>query len=311
MASSIDDRSYHDTSSGYCLPNDSVEHIRLDEQSRALTTMMGGQPFITDLQRLGQDQRSFKALDVGCGTGIMTTLLARNIEQSALDGSRSDVKIFGVDFSPVPSIHPRPASVEYLQANVMDLFGVDPRFQSGTFDFITHRMLVLGIPDWPRYIRTCFSLLKPGGRIELQDVAMRWYDSHGVDMSQGWKWINILRKASSKLGINTLGPETFKALMLEAGFKDVEERVYKWHCTDQHWDEYPDSDEIGRYTVNTMNKIFPRGLSKMVQNAGQDKAEDLQGLDGLKGLEEDYARTVTGLPTGSHLKFFVVCGRKP
>lgn len=235
----------------------------------------------------------------------MSIILAKMVQQSA------DARIYGVDLSPVPPIYEQPKTVQFIEANITDLPGVDPRFEFGTFDFITNRMVVLGISDRPAYVRTCFSLLKSGGRIELQDIALRWFDINGADISQNWKWIHVLRKASAKIGINTLGPEILRQLMLEAGFLDVEESVFIWPSCDEPWEKHPDSDKIGRYDVRTLRLVRGKLACRMAQKAGLEPQMDLEGLEDIQQLEESCFKDMTGLPKGSHAKFYVVCGRKP
>ncbi|KXH66588.1 methyltransferase domain-containing protein [Colletotrichum salicis] len=69
------ERTYHDTSSPYVLPNDAPEQTRLDEQALAIESMLGGKPFLFDLRLLPNQS---KIRDIGCGTGVATTQLARH-----------------------------------------------------------------------------------------------------------------------------------------------------------------------------------------------------------------------------------------
>ncbi|KAF2720353.1 hypothetical protein K431DRAFT_304355 [Polychaeton citri CBS 116435] len=53
--------------------------------------------------------KAWRILDIGCGTGIITTWLARQYP---------DAEVVGVDISAVPGIHKKPPNVTYLQGNV-------------------------------------------------------------------------------------------------------------------------------------------------------------------------------------------------
>lgn len=122
-----------------------------------------------------------RAVDIGCGTGIITVEIARHAQPG--------VRVYGVDLEPVPPIRPRPENVEYVRGDFLKLAGKDARFQHGTFDYAFSRMLHFGIADWPGMIGTCHDLLKPGGWLEMQELDWRYFESAGVDVSQGWHWL--------------------------------------------------------------------------------------------------------------------------
>ena len=102
-------RGHHDTNSVYPLPNDTTEHDRLDKQAEAINVFMFGKPFHALHRSLPGGRDDFKALDVGCGTGILTCLLgnaARNIPGS---------KVYGLDLSPIPQErHQNPGSSDRI-----------------------------------------------------------------------------------------------------------------------------------------------------------------------------------------------------
>lgn len=143
-----------------CCPNDVKEHVRLEHQSEALNTMMGHKPFHVPASLAPQ-----KIVDIGCGTGSMTVLLAEK-HPSAI--------VYGVDLSPVPPVHKKPANVEYVIQDITTLVGADERFQKATFDYTFNRMLVAGMTDWPGYVSTVYSLLRPGGWAEMHEIEFRW-----------------------------------------------------------------------------------------------------------------------------------------
>lgn len=109
-----DGRGHHNTDSVYPLPNDIAEHDRLDKQAEAINAFMFGKPFHALERTLSGNQDSFKALDVGCGTGIITSLLGNAVRN--IVGS----KVYGLDFSPIPQDrHPNPGNVEYVSPVVL------------------------------------------------------------------------------------------------------------------------------------------------------------------------------------------------
>ena len=156
----------------------------------------------------------------------------------------------------MPDLHRNVPNVEYVQANILEVVGQDERFQPGAFDFVTHRMLVLGIPNWKAYLTTCFDLLKPGGRIELQDISMRWYDIDGNRLPCDWAWVKLAEKSSAKFGIDLYGPDLFPQLLTEAGFVDVEIKPFAWTMMDECTIGGAEPTPISN---GTLSHIFPIG----------------------------------------------------
>jgi len=103
-------------------------------------------------------QSAHKALDIGCGTGIMTHDIASKLPNA---------QVYGLDLSPVPVVREKLPNIEYIQGNFNELSDPstrDPRFEDGSFDFIFSRLLIMGMADWKGYIERCVSLAKPGVR---------------------------------------------------------------------------------------------------------------------------------------------------
>ncbi|KAK4503424.1 hypothetical protein PRZ48_004339 [Zasmidium cellare] len=272
-----------------------TEHTRLDQQTRAITAIMGNKDFLTDLPSLPSPTR---AIEVGAGTGLRTAVLAHNIP------SNEESKIYAVDLSPIPSLHAQPNTIEFVQGNIFDLAGHDPRFGLGTFDFLTSRMLGAAITDWKAYIRAGFDLLKSGGRIELQEACFGWYDGEGNELSKGWRWLQVMRKAGPKIGLDFWGPLTFSGSLQEAGFVDVETQTFKWLISKE------DEDAIAQYTAHVLNPTFVELVGRVVQKAGLGEGE-LEGLGDAEGVKRDYMETVMGAPKGTYCNFWVVRARKP
>lgn len=113
-----------------------LEHDRLDGQSKTLVALMGGKPFHAPVANLK------KILDVGCGTGAMTYLLARTYPSA---------QVTGVEFSAVPDgRYTKLENIEYVQADIRDLVKhdeKDPRFKPGSFDYVFERLLIFGMTD--------------------------------------------------------------------------------------------------------------------------------------------------------------------
>ncbi|KAF2495677.1 S-adenosyl-L-methionine-dependent methyltransferase [Lophium mytilinum] len=163
------DRTYHNTEAAYGLPNDSIEHKRLELQHFNLLELMGGRIIHAPL---GPDITH--ALDIGCGTGIITHEIASKLP---------DAIVTGIDLSPIPAIRPKLPNIQYLQGDFNELVRAGrstpeaAKFQPETLDYIFSRLLVMGMPHWQSYVSSVAQLLRQGGWAEIQEWACVWYDA--------------------------------------------------------------------------------------------------------------------------------------
>jgi len=103
------------------------------------------------------DVRGLTGLDIGCGEGHNTRLLARR-------GAR----VHGVDISDIFIRHARdheasePLGIEYQVASAVDL--PCPREH---FDFATGFMSFMDVPETGRMVAEAFRVLKPGGFLQF------------------------------------------------------------------------------------------------------------------------------------------------
>lgn len=194
--------------------------------------------------------------------------------------------------------------MEYIQGDINTLMGQDLRLQNGTFDFVFHRMLVAGITDWPAYVQNCFKLLRPGGYVEFQDNPFRWYDIDSRDISREWQWLDIMKACAARKGVDLTAPERMSAYLHEAGFVDVNEKAFIWSRSGEPWETYPDSNEIGEYSVRELRFTAAAMLAKLMQDSGEYGEAEVQAQREALLRDNDMAK-------GGHSKLLVVCGRKP
>lgn len=71
--------------------------------------------------------------------------------------------------------------------------------------------------------------LKPGGWFELVDIAARFYcDDDTIKMApNALKLVDLVDEASIKFGKRMNIPHNYKQWMIDAGFKNVREDIYK------------------------------------------------------------------------------------
>lgn len=97
------------------------------------------------------------------------------------------------------------------------------------FDFIHGRALCGGIADWPKFYRTVYANLEPGGWLEMQEHESWVKSDDGTVDSAVWtnEWNEQLDRASLAFGKRWNVAEEQIKWIKEAGFEDVKEFIYK------------------------------------------------------------------------------------
>jgi trans-aconitate methyltransferase len=128
------------------------EHNRLESQAEGLRRLAGDKVIHAPLSASALR----KALDIGCGTGVVTHELSSKFP---------DAQVYGIDLTPVPAVREKLPNIEYIEDDVLNLADTknpDPRFSPASFDYVFSRLLILGMTEWKKYVETCVSLAAPG-----------------------------------------------------------------------------------------------------------------------------------------------------
>jgi SAM-dependent methyltransferase len=159
-----------------------------------------------------------RVLDVACGTGVVTRLVARQVGRTG--------KVVGLDLNPgmlavaaatAASEPPTSASITWQEASATRM-----PFPDGRFDVAYCQLGLQFFPDRPAALREMHRVLVSGGRLGL----MVW---RGIEHSPGF---DIL--AAALAGMSVPGPpascalpfglaeaEELRELMAAAGFRDI------------------------------------------------------------------------------------------
>lgn len=236
-------------------------------------------------------------MDLGCGTGCVTTHLGTTYPAAA---------VIGVDRSPVPPLRNQGDNVHFIQSDIQSLEqNLDPRFESpGNTDLAFGRLLALGITDWSALISTATSLLKPGtGHIEFQELLWRVFNSNGSRIDESMEWMRELRAGMVRKGLDPDAALNMQQRMEDVGLVDVRRWTYKWTVGPWLADEEPRTRKMGEF--NGVEMVTPIGgiLEGMVDEGG--RRVRLQ-----KEMREDLRAREPGERDGVFFEFSVTIGRR-
>ncbi|KAJ9639627.1 uncharacterized protein PV06_03077 [Exophiala oligosperma] len=204
-------RRYHAFREGqYVLPNDEPEQDRLDMFHHIFRMILGGHLYRAPLV---QPQR---VLDLGCGTGLWCVEVGDDHPESI---------VVGVDLSPIqPTL--LPPNVKFYVDDIESDWTYPP---SERFDYIHGRAMCGCVADWPGLFRRSLHHLRPGGWLEMQDYQcqVRGDDDTISGAVYLLDWVEQINEASKRFGKILQSAAGMKAHMVDAGFVDVHEEVYK------------------------------------------------------------------------------------
>ncbi|ENH74485.1 hypothetical protein FOC1_g10009903 [Fusarium oxysporum f. sp. cubense race 1] len=150
-----------------------------------------------------------------------------------------ETEVIGIDLSPIqPNFLPT-----NLQFQVDDL--EDEWTFSYNFDFIFARMMTGSIGDFPKFFTQSFNALSPGGWVECQDITFPAQCDDGTLKKDSYidQWSSLMIEATNKFGRTAESAKFYKQQMIDAGFVNVTEVVYKWPTN--RWPADPYYKELG------------------------------------------------------------------
>lgn len=224
--------------SQYLLPNDEAEQNRLDLLHHIFKMVLHGELYTAPLESSNMQ----RVLDVGTGTGIWALELADQFPSAT---------IVGTDISPIQPEWVPPNCHFYVDDAETAWIHNEP------FDFIHGRALCGGIANWPEFYSEAYRNLKPGGWMEMQEHEC-WLNSDDDTINQApWckEWIENVDIASTRVGKRLNVAHLHRQWMIDAGFVNVEEQVYKIPIGS--WPKDKKLKEIGRVQWVQMIEAIP------------------------------------------------------
>ncbi|KAK3985306.1 Phosphoethanolamine N-methyltransferase 1 [Cladorrhinum sp. PSN332] len=215
----------------YILPSDEQESDRLDMQHHVFLLSFDANLYLSPAGRDGKPLR--RVLDAGTGTGIWAVDFADEHPES---------HVIGVDLSPIQPNFVPPNVAFYVDDLESDWTFSEP------FDFIYARMMTGAFTNWPKFFERAFDNLAPGGWLELDDITFPALSDDGTlkPDSALQKWNDHVIEAGHVVGHSIESAKEYKKLMIEAGFVNVQEKLYKWPTNS--WAKDKKFKEIGMWT---------------------------------------------------------------
>ncbi|ROT36375.1 S-adenosyl-L-methionine-dependent methyltransferase [Sodiomyces alkalinus F11] len=227
-------RRYHAFKDGsYNFPNDEVEQERLDLQHNLLCMTFDGKLHISPA---GKDKPLHRVLDVGTGTGIWAMDFADEHPEAA---------VLGVDLSPIQPTYV-PPNVIFLVDDVEEPWAYETKF-----DFVYTRMMTGSLANWSRFTQQAYENMNPGGWIEFVDIAYVTSDDDTLPKDCPLqKWTDLTAEAAAKIGRPMDAVKSHKKNLLDAGFTNINDVIYKWPTN--RWPKDAKYKELGMWANENM-----------------------------------------------------------
>ncbi len=117
---------------------------------------------VTAMQEVLPLSREMEALEIGCGTGLLTCELAGHLKSIvATDTSRGMLAVLAGKIASL--------GVDNVEARRLDLLA-DPGLAAAGFDLIYSAMTLHHIKETGPFLAACFGHLRPGGILALADL---------------------------------------------------------------------------------------------------------------------------------------------
>lgn len=187
-----------------------------DPLPRGERLFVRGRLLTAPLRELARRVRGTRVLELGCGHGLLTGMIAQ------ADLGRT---VLGID--------PDPRKIDWarrsvgalpnvaLQAVALEELG--PEFH-GTFDtlVVADVLYLLPPPRWPQVLSGCARLLAPGGQLLLKEAEADGSWKHWKCIAQELVMVHLLRRTQSSGGMTLLPRAEVGPLLRASGFEPEE-----------------------------------------------------------------------------------------
>lgn len=282
------------TEGTYLLPHHAKEIERLREQHALILSCTGNVLVTAPLT-----QPKIKVLDCGASEGTWLLELPRLYPQH-------EWSLHGVDIGSTlfpPKVGPY-AALDLREFDIRSPTPPDPSWEQG-FDLVHQRLLIWGLQksEWATVVKNHFSLVKPGGWIQL--VEGQWVDrDHPFDPATHPYLDKMYRMQwwfTENFGMDVFVGYRLEDLLKEAGFTNVQKTQYTLG-----YGALAKSPEWTKRSVDHWIHTF-RGLRELLPEGG---------VPGVVGNKAEFDELITNiyketLELGYAPKMNFVVGQKP
>lgn len=179
-------------------------------------------------------------VDVGCGSGVATQLLLERLGDAG--------SVVGID----PSVHElaiarqrlKDLRVQFIQGRAQDVEGIIEPVDAAVLSNVIHQ---IPAPDRESVIRSCFRMLKPGGRCALNThfyegsvpPDTRFFYAHWLNATSVWlrpRGSDLIVDRPKPVALEMLTPQEHEEIFARAGFSEVKVEEVTYGCTLDDWD---------------------------------------------------------------------------
>ena len=141
-----------------------------------------------------------------------------------------DAEVIGIDLAlPTERFHIAniASNCNFYRANLEQDWSFPGSHSS--FDFISARMLIAAIQDWPQLLRRCYNHLSPGGYLEIFEgtFEMRTGNNDISEPSSAVQWFDLVKQYMSDVGMQWDAALGLPEQIQDAGFDLVADKVRK------------------------------------------------------------------------------------
>ncbi|KAF1816238.1 S-adenosyl-L-methionine-dependent methyltransferase [Eremomyces bilateralis CBS 781.70] len=232
-----------------------------------------------------------RVLDVGTGTGTW-----------AIDmGDRyPGADVLGIDLSPV-----QPRQLPFNVRFEVDDCTSEWTYPVDHFDFIHMRGLNGGVSDWPTLYNSCLNHLEPGGWLEHVEFSTFIYPAEPREQHDPAikEILGILPELQQVWGKSLNQEKEMRDQIKEAGFVEVQERIFKWPLGP--WSSDPKLKDLGRWNLLSWAVSFEGWVQALVTRfLGWPP-------DRVTQLQKDIERALKDRKNQYYQEVRVVMGKKP
>jgi ubiquinone/menaquinone biosynthesis C-methylase UbiE len=158
------------------------QHYTIEEKNLERQHLLAAylQPFtLRAFNTIGQLQPGAKILDVACGLGETTRLIAGHFNGASITGLDRDAGLIEAakNITNIPG-----TDVQYVAGDATHL-----PFEDNSFDIVFSRYLLMHVPDAPAIIKELKRVCKPGGIVFAQEPDI----SSGTSYPESWAYDKV------------------------------------------------------------------------------------------------------------------------